>query len=350
MSRKSLEQVMEEPSVLDALLKDRDSIESADSTETVEKPKKKRSKYVSVRHNSSDNYKDPNKAAELGIDLFPGGFSREMGLAAIERGRKNFYLIGLDEKGYSEEWEKEFLRESIPALVENFGEEVLDPFAMDFWKTRNLSINQEETVLDLDNPDDLLTYWNIKGGGYPYIAKSPDELLRVQTRFFLEEPHLTYEVNDDGGKLQDKAVAILSNVNDSANGFSTLFFLHKNLITSQEGITFNTPKSIIYTALRRFINGDYSGSKKKLAPKQFIEAYNIYKTNNKRSRTSAIVNDALFYGTLSTNKDSQFINNETSFNFKTTDKNKLIDSLMSPANQEELISLMEAVQQKWNKY
>ncbi len=39
---------------------------------------------------SNANYFDKKKVAELGVNLYPRGFYREMGLAAIERGRKNY--------------------------------------------------------------------------------------------------------------------------------------------------------------------------------------------------------------------------------------------------------------------
>jgi len=310
----------------------------------------KKPKYVFIRHNSSENYKDITKAAELGVDLFPQGFSRKMELSGIVKGNKLRFNTGLEEDKYKEQWELDFLKESKEILVKEFGDEVLDPFNMDFWKTRNITVDEDETILDLNNSDDLLTYWNIKGGGFPYIAKSPDELLQYNARFYLEEPHLTYEVNDDGGRVKDKAIMVLSELDEAANGFSNLFFLHKMLITVNEGITYNTPRKQIYKALRNFIDGQYNGRNKKSAPKQFQDAVNILRTNNKKARIIAIVNDAMWYGVLSTNRDNHYINNETAFNFKTNDKNKIVDMLMTPTHNEEVLSLLNEVQKKWNKY
>lgn len=311
---------------------------------------KKRSRYVTIRHNASDNYKDPNRSAELGVDLYPGGFSREMELAAIERGGRNFYKTGLDEKLYTNSWDKEFLQESIEILRENFGEDVLDPFAMTFWKKQRLAIVDEETVLDLENVDNLLTYWNIRGGGYPYVASTPDELLKTNYRFFLEEPHLTYEVFDDTERVKDKAIRILSEMDDSGRGAEKMFFIHKMLITTNEGITFNTPKDIIYKALRRYIMGEYMQSNKKSAPKKFMDAVESFNSNQKIGRATAIVNDSIFYGLITTNRDGQYVSNETTYNFKTKDKDKLIEELIKFNNQDELLALTKAVQLKWNKY
>ena len=319
-------------------------------TATGSPAQKKRSRYVTIRHNASENYSDKSKAAELGVDLYPGGFSREMELAAIERGGKNFFKTGLKESDYKQAWEIEFLQESIKVLEENFGPEVLDPFAQAFWKKQRLAIVDEETVLDLENVDNLLTYWNIKGGGYPYIASSPDELLKTNYRFFLEEPHLTYEVFDDSEKVRDKAIRLLSEIDESGRGAETMFYIHKMLITSNEGVTFNTPKKIIYTALRRYIAGDYTPSQKKQAPKKFIETVESFRENQKRGRTIALVNDAIFYGNITTNKDGQFISNETTYNFKTKDKERLIEELMKFQHQDEVLALLNAVSQKWNKY
>lgn len=78
---------MEEKSVFDNIVFDQD-VQLEDLLDN-ESPiiEKKRSKYASIVHNSSETYKDKSKVAELGLDLFPG-FSREMELAAIERGKK----------------------------------------------------------------------------------------------------------------------------------------------------------------------------------------------------------------------------------------------------------------------
>lgn len=340
---------MEEKSVFDDLVFDQD-VQLEDLLES-EAPvsEKKRSRYASIIHNGSEAYKDKSKVAELGVDLFPG-FSREMELAAIERGNKNFYLTGLDESLYKEQWEKDFLNESLVILEKNFGKEIHDPFNHEFWKTRTLVIRDDEVLLDLENPENLLTYWNIKGGGYPFVAKSPDELARLNVRFYLSEPHLEYSTKGNDERLKDKAIALLTEIDEGPSGFSTMFFVHKNLITSNEGITMNTPKKLIYASLRRYIDGDYAPTnRKKMAPKLFIEAVNLYKNNSKKATTIAIVNDSIYFGKISTNKDNQFISNITSHNFRTTDKAKLIDVLMSPANQDELSALYKEVKLNWNK-
>ena len=350
MSKALKEEVKEETSILDELL----TIDSLQQTEELGELKvsepKKRSQYVIIRHNASNNYNDKDKAAELGVDLYPGGFSRDMELSAIVRGNKNYYITGLREEDYTDLWEKEFLKEKLPILVQSFGEEVKDPFNVTLWKTRKLRIVDEITMLDLNDPDHLLTYFNIKGGGFPYIAKSPDELSKKNSRFYLEEPHLNYEVNEDNDKVKDKAISMLSDIDSGGHGYATMFFLHKNLITTQEGITYNTPKDIIYRALRRFINGDYNTTGKKKSAKQFIDAVDMYKKDNKRSRVTGIVNDAIFYGLISTNKDNYFVSEITKHNFKTSDKNKMIEDLMKPSLQDEVVGLLNEVQLKWNKY
>ena len=328
------------------LEKEKEATEAKNS----KKPDKRKTSYVFIRHNSSDNYKDPKKAAEHGVDLYPGGFSRDMYLSAILKGNKLRYLTGLDEELYKDSADKTFLQESLAKLIKDFSEEVLDPFNAEFWKNRKLAIQEDETILDLNNSDDLLTYWNIKGGGFPYVAKSPDELAVTNARFYLEEPHLEYELNDDGGKLKDKAIAALADIDDGANSFTNLFILHKMLIDVNEGVTYNTPRSLIYTAIRRFIDGDYYSSKKKKAPKDFLEAVNLLRTNNKKSRIIAFVNDAIFYGHLIINKSGTWSNFLTGFDFRTQDKDKLIDMLCSPTHQEEIKDIANGIQKKWNKY
>lgn len=313
---------------------------------------RKKSKYVFIKHNATEGYADPNKSGEYGKDLFPN-FMFDLALVALDRSGKNFYVTGLNEKDYKEAYEKEFLNESIKILVDAFGTEVTDPFAERFWSdpSRRLVLDRDETILDLDNPDHLLIYWNIKGGGYPTICPTVEDLSKTNARFYLEEPHINY--NNDAEsieKLKDKAIRILSEIDESGHSRRIMFILHKNLITAQEGTTEATPKSVLYKALRKYINGEYNESQKKRAPKTFLDTYELYKTNEKKAEVIAIVKDAIWYAILTTDKDHYFKNSETGYSFKTTDQNKVVDELCKVSNQEELISIMHQVQIKWNKY
>lgn len=313
---------------------------------------KRRNKYVIIKHNATEGYSDPTKQGEYGKDLFPN-FMFDMQLVALDRSGKSFYLTGLDEKLYKESYEKAFLKESIEILKNAFGDEVLDPFAKRFWSdpSRNLIIDRDETILDLDNPEHLLIYWNIKGNGYPLICPSPEDLSKTNSRFYLEEPHINYNNDTESiEKLRDKAVRILSEIDESGHSRRTMFILHKNLITPQEGLTEATPKSVIYKALRKYINGDYNEVQKKKAPKAFLDAYELFKTNSKKAEVIALVNDGIWYAIFTTDKDNYYKNTETGYNYKTTDKNKVVEELCKISNIDELKSVMSQVQLKWNKY
>lgn len=322
----------------------------------IEEPKegesKRKNKYVFIKHNATEGYSDPKKQGEYGKDLFPN-FMFDQQLVALDRAGKNYFLTGLDEKLYKEQYEKDFLKESVAILKEAFGDEVLDPFAQRFWSdpSRNLRIDRDETILDLDNPEHLLIYWNVKGNGYPLICPSPEDLSKTNARFYLEEPHINYNNDTDSTeKLKDRAIRILSEIDDSGHSRRIMFILHKNLITPQEGLTEATPKSVIYKALRRYILGDYNEVQKKKAPKSFLDAYELFKSNTKKSEVIALVNDAVWYGIFTTDKDNYFKNGETGYNFKTTDKNKVVEELCKVSNLDELKSVMSQVQLKWNKY
>lgn len=320
--------------------------------EIQESPKEKRkNRYVFIKHNATEGYADKNKVGEYGKDLFPG-FRFDIEVAALDRSGKNLFLTGLDESLYKEKYEKEFLEESIVILKKNFGPEVLDPFNQTFWSnsSRNLKIDQDEIIMDLEDPDSLLKYWTIKGGGYPIVAKSPEDLNIKNSRFYLEEPHISYDLGENVEKLRDKAIRLLSEIDESGHSRKTMFTIHKLLITPQEGITEATPKSIIYNALRRYIAGDYSETQKKKAPKMFIDAVTLYRTNIKKAEVIALVNDGIWYAIFTTDKDNYYKNQETGYNFKTTDKDKVVEELCKVSNQDELLSIMRQVQLKWNKY
>jgi hypothetical protein len=340
LEKTELEQIMDES------LKDLFSVPTQE--DTVDEPTVKRSKFVFIRHNASENYRDPNKAAYLGDDLYPGGFSRKMELASIERGNRNQYLSGLNPKNYTSESDLTFLEKSRQTLKEIFGEEVLDEFNDDFWSKQFLIIDSEETVLDLENPEHLVTYWAIKGGGYPYVAPSQDATLSSRYRFYLHEPHIAY-MKEDTSRLVDKAIRQLSEIDESADALRKLFFLHKILITANEGVTNNTPKPIIYDSLKRFINGDY-GKGKKSSAVRFTEAVILYNTDQKRAVATAIVKDAIHYGCLTTNTKGKYVNTSTGFKYETGDEPKVIEMVMNPAHQEEMMNLLAEVTKKWNKF
>ena len=316
------------------------------STDRPSKPK-----YVTILINATDAYYKDGEAVVVGTDPLKGNFVRDMQLAAIQRGNKMKYLTGLDESLYTEEWEKEFLRESIPILEREFGKEVFDPFDKEFWGTRSLIINSDETLLDLEKPDDLLTYWCIKGDGFPYIAKSPAAAQVRNIKFYLLEPNIEHDVEDSFGKTKDKAIAMLASIDEAKNAVTTLFFLHKALIDSSEGVTFNTPKDLIYNSLREFIDGKYhSSGRKKKAPAEFVKAYKTWKESPKSLRTKAIVNDCVHYGIINTDKAGNLINGESNYNFGTRDKDQVTKELIKPTNQDELLLLYQAIKLKWNSY
>jgi hypothetical protein len=308
-------------------------------------------KYVTIRINATDAYYNEGEAVVVGTDPYKGNFALDMQLAGIKRGNKLKFLTGLEVEDYDEEWEKEFLMESLPILKREFGEEIMDPFNMEFWSTRSLLVNADEILLDLEKPDDLLTYWCIKGKGFPYIAGSPTIAKNRNVKFYLEEPNIEYETEDSFSKIKDKAIAKLAAIDDVKNSVTTLFFLHKALIDSSEGVTFNTPKDLIYQSLRDFIDGKYNSSgKKKKAPEQFLKAYDTWTNQPKVIKTKAIVNDCVHYGIIYTDKAGNLINGESNYNFGSRDKDLVSKELNKPTNQDELLLLYKAIKLKWHSY
>jgi hypothetical protein len=64
----------------------------------------------------------------------------------------------------------------------------------------------------------------------------------------------------------------------------------------------------------------------------------------------AIVKDAIHYGCLTTNTKGKYVNTSTGFKYETGDEPKVIEMVMNPAHQEEMMNLLAEVTKKWNKF
>lgn len=310
-------------------------------------------KKVSIRQ-----YVDP-EVFNMGMEKYNMSvFSGENGSGGIyeslgykEIGNKKIYLTGLDPHADSvrrlpddEREQKELeIRAVLDHLERVHDAETLSSQNSDFWSTHSLELKKPTFDLNLKDDRDLIIYYNILGGGYSEIAPS-FQIAKESNKIYKFYLHVDAEVSDiktEITKLRNKSRAILEELDDE--DFETMFKLAKLLLPIEKGLTRKTAKSLIYSELDAFINGDYSQNAKKEAPKKFLE----YARKDKATlNMEAIVREALYHRIIEQNKEQMFWNAGTQVTYG-RNENEIIAFLNNPINNDELLIIMDKVTKYW---
>lgn len=296
----------------------------------------------------------PDESEGIGRNLMAGkflwpGFSHEYSYYAKPTyGGKYRYVTGLEEDEVPEERKQE-VREAKAILEKWYGKGTLEPTNEDFWKERKITINKKNTFLNLDTPDDLLTYCVVKAGGIYEISPSFEEAATgsMRKRWYLVEPSQQADLMVSDDRTVNRAIAALEEI-DEKGTFDDLFLIHKVLITSDRGTTKQTPKSAIYKDLSDFIHGKIVKTDKRKTPKQFIEAAKALKSDKKIAFITAYIKDGLYFNYLTTSKDGKMENIETrtKYGFNVQDA---VGYLSKPSSQDELENLKNKVEKRWSE-
>lgn len=306
-------------------------------------------KSVSIQYLPNIEEQDSSKQLTAGKFLFPGFAHEFVVKSRTVQGGKPRYTTGL-EADEVEESRREEVREAKIKLEEYYGKGMLEPTNEEFWKQIKLTINKKTTFLDLENNvEHKLQYYIIKGGGIPEIASSYDKAVGADrpTRWFLTEPNELADLSATDDRLIDKATARLVEL-DTDKTFDDLMLVHKNLITSDRGITRQTPRSAMYKDLSDFIKGKIVKTDKRRTPAQFLETVDLIKKDKKKLYVSAYVKDAIYFNYITVNTDNQFVNMETKAKYG-TNLDAVIQKLSNPAFQEELDNIKLKVERKWSE-
>lgn len=305
-------------------------------------------KTVSIQYLPYQEEVDTSKQLKAGKFLFPG-FMHEYPVFGKEiYGGKFRYQTGLEPEFYSEDKAEEIIAAK-EELEKYYGKGTLDPTNEPFWRGIKVNLNKKTTHLNLNKPEDKLTYYVIKGGGIFEISPSYEQAISgdIQKRWYLIEPGEYADLNAIDSRLIDKAIAGLVSLDDDKT-FDDMFLVHKFLITSDRGTTKQTPKSAIYKDLSDFIHGKIVKTDKRKTPKQFIEAMSLLSKDKKRLYVGAYVKDGLYFNYITVAQDSGLQNIETKTKYGST-HDKAIAYLSSPANQDELENLKARVEKKWSE-
>jgi hypothetical protein len=306
-------------------------------------------KSVTIQYLPNIEEQDSSRPLAAGKFLFPG-FTYEWRVAAVQMpGGKFRYRTGLEVDEVPED-RKEEVAQAKKELEKYFGEGTLDSTNEAFWKEMKLVINKKTTFLDIhSNQEHKLFYYVIKGDGIPEIASSYDLAISSDKpkRFFLTEPNELADLNATDDRVIDKATARLVEL-DSDRTFDDIMLVHKNLITSDRGITRQTPKSALYKDLSDFIKGKIVKTDKKRTPAQFLETTDLLKKDKKKLYIKAYVKDALYFNYITVNSDNQFVNLETKTKYG-GNIDSVVSKLSNPAFQEELDNIKLKVERKWSE-
>lgn len=306
-------------------------------------------KSISIQYLEHIEEADKSRQLTAGKFLFPGFTYEFVVQNRTLPGGKFRYVTGLEEEDVQEE-RKEEVRQAKAELENFYGKGVLNPANEEFWKDIKLTLNKKNTFLDLNkNIQDKLFYYIIKGGGIPEIAPTYRDAVdkAQQMRWFLVEPDQLADLSVEEDKYYDRAIAGLVDL-ETNKTFDDMMLVHKVLVTSDRGITRQTPKSAIYKDLSDFIKGKIVKTDKKRTPAQFVETMELLKKDRKKLYITAYVKDAIYFNFIHTNNDNQLVNMETKTKYGGS-ADAVVKKLYNPAFQEELENIKLKVEKKWSE-
>lgn len=306
-------------------------------------------KSITIQYLEHPEESDRSKQLTAGKFLFPG-FTHEFSVRNIALpGGTYKYITGLDLES-TEEDKVEEIKQVIEDLEKHYGKGVLDSRNEPFWKELRLKLNKKNTFLDIHkNPEHKLFYYIIRGGGIPEISPSYDSAISAdqQNRWFMVEPEQLADLTAEDDKNYDKAISYLVQL-DNSKTFDDLMIVHKSLVTSDRGITRQTPKSAIYKDLSDYVKGKLNKTDKKRTPSLFVETVDLLKKDKKKVYVTAYVKDAIYFNFIAVNQDNQFVNTDTKTKYGGTTE-AVVSKLMNPAYQDELDNIKFRVEKKWSE-
>lgn len=287
------------------------------------------------------------KELQAGLFLFPG-FVRQLDPTMKTISGRPLYVTGLEPQDVPEEQREEVLKAK-EELSKHFGEDELKPTNTNFWSTKSLTIDKKTTFLNMNDPEDKLKYYMIKGGAFKEIASNYEKAVEgsVPYRWYLVDATEFAEIGVQDDRKINKAIAALEMI-DEEKRFEDLFIVHKVLISPDRGVTMKSPRSLLYKDLSDFIHGKIVKTNKKMTPKQFLDVVDQLKRDKKPLYVLAYLRDGSYFNYLNTSEDNQIRNVHTQTKYGAT-MEKATKFLISPANQSELDSIKGMVEKRWNE-
>ena len=315
-------------------------------------------------------YFNPNKEnmglEQYGLALHDGVFHQES-LACLEMNGVKRYVTGLNEFAPEvkmlppKEKKKKIaeIRKVVSELEAELAANLVDPDDKEFWnkltimKPDNskfwdkiqLRCGNDPVFLDAEaDPYDRIKLHAIKAGGFSIVAGSLKEARRAQNnpKFYLDTVEETLTTRTELTKLKNKALSALQNLYDTNP--TKLMYVSKVTDVDSVQYTKNTPNDIMYENMDTYINGNGGESNKKRAASQFLE---VSKLGMEELKIRALIKDGLYYRFITT-KAGGWIEPIDSGVRMGKRPAEVLEFLMKPDNEEQLLSLMEKVEPYWN--
>lgn len=289
-----------------------------------------------------------NKPAPVGRALLPG-HNISLTIEALEKGTDSEgkprykYTTGL------EDLKNEEIKIASKVIAEAMGVDKLD-FYSKAWSKYRKELKQKTNLLNLDgeNIEDLVLYYAIKGGGIKCIAPSYDAAVNAPNppRWYMISPEEQLKIDIAPEKAKNKAIFHLESLNESGK-LEDMFLLHKALISSDRGVTKETPKDMLYQDLNKFINGEFVKTDRRRTATDFVEWVEVLKKEKQFVLCYVYIKEGLYYNMLF-EKDLHIFNRQTNGKYP-GDLKKAAEFLMSPTNLDELANIKSQLKYKWNE-
>lgn len=215
-----------------------------------------------------------------------------------------------------------------------------------FWRKRKFKLDNFSTVYNTKNPDNLILYYNILGGGYNEIATSFDKSKAEGKLVYMSVLEAEAKRSFSHNKFKIQAYSKLEQVLDNWSKEDALFFTY-HLAKKGKGYTINTPKEIIVDELRGFIEGEDTKSDKKKRPAEFLNAFKEFSENPDKVKASGLIKSAMYYGYINTDSKKNLVNKVTGFVYGTT-IDMAVDKILDLKYIDETAWLKKEVNKKWN--
>ena len=299
-----------------------------------------------------------------GLSLFDGVKHQEQ-LACLEINGINRYLTGLNEfapeikKLAKEDREAKVkqIRATVADLEAELASNMLDPEDKDFWnkvkllKPDNiefwnkieLSVGNEPTHIDINDPYDRIKLCAIEAGGFSLVAKSYEDAKSKPKppKFYLDKEEETVSTRTEYKKLRNKALSELQKLFDKNS--TKLFYVAKVVDAESTQYKKSTPLDILYENMDEFIHGDAAESNMERAVTGFLD---IVGTDMETLKIRSIVKDSSFFKYITHKSDGHIYHTKKNV-LMGRNVSDVVEFLKNPLNEDILDDLTKQCENYW---
>ena len=300
-----------------------------------------------------------------GISLFDGVKHQEQ-LACLEINGINRYLTGLNEfapeiKKLSKEIREakvKQIRVTVADLEAELASNIIDPEDKDFWnqvtllKPDNhefwnkieLSVGNDLTHININDPYDRIKLAAIEAGGFSLVAKSYEDAKSKPRppKFYLDKEEETVSTRTEYKKMRNKALAELQKLFDKNS--TKLFYVAKVVDATSTQYKKSTSLDILYENMDTYIHGDGAESNVERAVTGFLDVVN---TDMESLKIRSIVKDSSFFKYISHKSDGHIYHTKKNA-LMGRNVSDVVEFLKNPLNEDILDDLTKECEKYWN--